>query len=198
MRYLIASILIGFLALPAAAETIWHVAPERSTINFEIQHLIFQQVKGRFKKIKGTIITPGSGLENAQIEAKIPILSIYTGIEDRDKHLISRDFFYSDSFPEIIFVSRSVKKTGKEHEYKILGDLTIRGVTKAIELTATCSEHKQMANGKIRMDFTATGQVSRYDYGLKWNEFIEGSKVIVGENVDILLDLALISDNTGA
>ena len=181
----------------AAAATTWEVAPGPSSVKFKVQHMIFSEVEGRFKKIEGKVITPGSNLEHAQMEARIPVTSIYTGIQDRDNNLRGQEFFFSKKFPDIIFKSRDVVKTA-DNTYIIKGDLTMRGVTKPVELTATCANKHELANGKTRMDLIAKGKLSRYDYGLKWNEMMETGKALVGEEVDIDLKIALMKDATGA
>ena len=192
-------LLIIFLLVtvfPAQAETVWQVAPGRSKIKFKVKHLVFLEVEGRFKKFQGQVVTPKETFVDSKMEMKINVDSIYTGIDDRDKHLLSEDFFNNEEFPEITFTSHSVEKLdGKDIKgrYKISGDLTMRGVTKPIVLDAVCDRIKILPNGKTRIDLKAKGSVNRFDFKLEWNELVEKSRAIVGENVDIDLKIALLN-----
>jgi len=98
-----------------------------------------------------------------------------------------------DQYPEISFKSSSITKTGAQ-TFKIKGLLTIRGVTKPIELVAECGGKKVISNGTICADFTASGMLSRFDYGLKWNSFTEAGGALVGENVEIILKIRLVKE----
>ena len=189
--------ILTLISTSAFAETTWQVAPGPSSVKFKVQHMMFSQVEGKFKKIEGRILAPNGNLEGSQMEARIPVSSIYTGIDDRDTHLRSKAFFSSEEHPDIIFKSNSVRKIG-EHSYIINGELTMRGVTKSIALNAKCEHERVLKNGKTRMDLQATGQISRYDYGLKWNQIMEAGTALVGEYVDISLKLALMKDTPEA
>lgn len=183
------------LTMPVSAEeSSWELAPGRSKLGFSVKHMVFMDVKGRFKRFEGQVVAPGDDLTQAQMKVTILADSVYTGISDRDRHLISKDFFNAQQFPEITFQSREVIKV--EHPdgecYKIIGDLTMRGVTKPIELMAKCLSMKQLPNGRTRMDLVATGTINRFDYQLQWNELLETGKAIVGENVDLDLKIALM------
>ena len=186
-------------AYPAQAETVWQIAPGRSKIQFKVRHLVFLEVEGRFKKFQGQVITPKETFVDSKMEMKINVDSIYTGIDDRDKHLLSADFFNKEEYPEITFTSKSVEKLDGidiKGRYKISGDLTMRGVTKPIVLDAVCDRIKVLPNGKTRIDLKAKGSLNRFDYKLEWNEMVEKSKAIVGENVDIDLKIALLNNPT--
>lgn len=183
---------MGIYTVPAQAQIQWKIKPGPSSLNFEVKHLLFSKVDGKFKQFEGTVITDGDSLENAQMNAHVQTKSIYTGNSDRDNHLESKDFFSSDQFPEMTFVSKSVRQTNTQHEYKIIGDLTIRNITKEVVLIGTCSPHKTLANGKTRMDLIAQGSIKRFDFGLKWNELMDTGSAIVSNQVDLKLKLALI------
>lgn len=190
-KYIVTTMALMFMVTTAYAETTWQVAPGRSSVNFKVKHLLFSHVDGRFKKFEGSMVTPSEDLSGAQLEATIHTGSIYTGNQDRDKHLNSVEFFSSDIFPKITFKSKKFVRTDAE-TYKILGELTIRGVTKPVVLTAKYEGQKTLKNGKQRLDFVAAGEVNRFDYDLKWNEFMEsGGGAIVGDMVEIELDIAL-------
>ncbi len=177
-----------------SAETTWQLAPGRSKLGFRVKHMVFLDVEGRFKKFEGRVIAPGDDLTQARMHVTIAADSVYTGISDRDRHLVGEDFFNTAQFPEITFTSREVIKMDDPGEecYKIIGDLTVRGVTKPIVLMARCVSMKKLPNGKTRMDLVATGTLNRFDYQLQWNELLETGKAIVGENVNLDLKIALM------
>ena len=190
------TLIIIFLIIlvdPLWAQTSWEIAQGPSSIKFKVNHLIFTTVEGKFKDFNGEVVTSNDhSLADSQMEAKIEVGSINTGNQDRDKHLNSEDFFYAEKFPEIIFRSKSVEMT-ENNTYKIIGEISIRGVTKTIELVGQSSDIRQLSDGRIRMDLTATGKLNRYDFGLKWNDIMETGKALVGENVELSLKLALTS-----
>lgn len=180
--------------VPARAETTWRVAPGRSSINFKVAHLVFFEVEGRFRTFEGTVQTSGGGLSDRRIEAKIQAGSIYTGNQDRDEHLIGEEFFDARKFPEIVFKSNTVSKVAGEDTYIIDGELTIKGITRAIALTTKFEGRKSLSDGSECLNFAASGLLNRFDYGLTWNERAEGGGAIVGEMVEIELKIALLAE----
>lgn len=174
--------------------TTWSIAPGPSSIKFKVQHLLLLEVEGRFKRFYGKVITQNQDFSIVRIESHIPVNSIYTGNQDRDGHLQEEDFFFVDQFPEINFKSNSITKTG-EQTFKIKGDLTIRGITNPIELVAEFGGQRVIANGATCADFTASGVLNRFDYGLKWNGLSEAGGVLVGENVEIILKIRLVKES---
>ena len=187
-------LVLGIGTLQDSAETIWHIAQGRSSVNFIASHLIFLRVEGRFKKFEGKVVIRDKDFANAKIDVKIQVSSIYTGNRDRDTNLLGEDFFYAKKFPEIIFKGKSLVKTN-ENTYKIIGELTMRGITRPIILTAKYESQKKLSNGKRRVDLTATGLLNRFDYGLKWNEIMEGGKAVVGKIIEITLNVVLLEGN---
>ena len=174
-------------------QTTWRMAPGRSFIKFKVKHLLLLNVEGKFRKFDGKVVTQNRDFSIVQIEGSIPVNSIYTGNQDRDRHLLEEDFFYVDQFPEISFKSKSIHKTD-EQTYKIEGDLTIRGITKPIQLEGKYSGMKVISSGKILAEFTAYGSLNRSDYGLRWNTITEAG-ALVGETVEIILNATLIKEN---
>lgn len=177
-----------------SAETTWQLAPGRSKLGFKVKHMVFMDVEGRFKRFEGRVVAPGEDLNEAKMHVIIAADSVYTGIGDRDRHLVGEDFFNTAKYPEITFISREVIKTNDPNGecYKIIGDLTMRGVTKPVVLMAKCQSLKKLPNGKTRLDLLATGSINRFDYQLQWNEMLETGKAIVGEKVDLELKIALM------
>jgi polyisoprenoid-binding protein YceI len=177
---------LGATVLPA---TSWQVAGGPSKVTFEVSHLVFSEVSGRFRSFTGSVDCPDDDFERAVIEATIAAESIYTGHEDRDRHLKSDDFLDAGRFPEIRFASRSVRRTGEE-SFEIIGELTIRGVTREIVLDATSMGRRETTRG-ARLDFHAHGTLDRRDFGLRWNKIWDG-KALLGEKVEIDLNVALV------
>ena len=178
----------------AAAQTTWQLAPGRTSIEFKVKHLVIMEIKGKFKEFSGSIVTASEDFSSATAKVSIPVKSIHTGNRDRDTHLLGDDFFCADEHSQITFKSTAFTKT-RDDIYMIGGELTIRGVTQPIELRAEYSGQKEISGGRTRADFTATGSLNRFDYGLRWNEVSEAGRVLVGETVNLVLNLVLIKDN---
>lgn len=176
--------------LTSASAAKWRVARGPSAVGFKVSHLVFSSVEGRFTHFAGTVELPGEDLEEARIEAEIEVASIYTGHQDRDRHLVSDEFLHAADFPRIRFASRSVRRTGPE-TYEIVGALTIRGVTREIVLAAESAGRRETAAGP-RLDFRATGSLDRRDYGLVWNRIWDG-RAVLGDRVEITLEIALLA-----
>ena len=172
----------------------WQLAPGRTSIEFKIKHLVVMEVKGKFKKFEGNIVTTNQDFSTALVEVSIPVASIHTGNQDRDTHLLGDGFFGADEYPHITFTSTEFIKTG-EDTYTISGNLTIRDVTRPIELSADYSGQKLISGGKTRADFAITGSLNRFDYGLRWNEVSEAGRVLVGETVTLTMNIALIEED---
>ena len=193
MKHTLTLLILAVWTPLAFGQTTWQVAPGRSTISFKVRHLILFEVEGKFKKFNGTVVTKKDEFSDARIDVTIPVSSIYTGNKDRDNNLQDEDFFYAERYPTIRFTSGACIKTG-EDTYRINGKLTIRDVTCPIELTAVFKSRKDISGGRTRVDFTATGSVNRFDYGLRWNELLEVGKPLIGETVEIILKIALLSN----
>ena len=177
------------LCAPAASASTWQVARGPSAVGFRVSHLIFTEVEGRFTRFAGTVELPGDDLESARVEAEIQAASIRTGHKDRDEHLKSDEFLAAEEFPSLRFVSREVRRTGAE-SYEIVGDLTIRDVTREIVLAATSMGRRDTPSG-ARLDFEASGTLDRGDYGLRWNKLWDG-RALLGDEIEIRLKICLV------
>lgn len=178
------------VVLSINAET-WKFDKSHTTVGFEVSHMVITSVDGKFKEYDGTVTTDGDNWENAQIEFTAQVNSIDTDNEDRDKHLKSDDFFAAEQFPEMTFVSKSMKKVG-DNKYKLTGDLTIRGITKEVTLDV---EHNGTVTdpwGNVRAGFSIEGEINRFDYGLKWNNTLDTGGLVVGESVEIDIEAELV------
>jgi polyisoprenoid-binding protein YceI len=191
----IAGLVAVLLGAATATAGTWRLSRGPSAVNFTIRHLILSEVEGRFTRFTGSVDCPDDDFTKARIEATIDVESVYTGHEDRDRHLRSDEFFAAAKFPWIRFASRSVRRTGPDR-YEIVGDLTIRGITREIVLAAKSTGRRATSAGD-RLDFQATGSVNRSDYDLRWNDIWEG-RALLGEKVRIELKVVLVESRQPA
>jgi len=186
------TLLLSFLAMNyctvQAQTSKWNVDPMHTSVKFTVTHLVVSEVEGRFKVFNGTIDAPSADFNNAQINFTVDVSSINTDQDDRDKHLKSDDFFNAEKFPKMTFVSTSFKK-GKGKEYALEGNLTIRDVTKKVKFAVTYGGTVTDPYGNIKAGFKATGKLSRKEYGLMWNKLTEAGGAIVGDEVNMLINL---------
>lgn len=166
--------------------TKWTIDPAHSEINFKVKHLVISTVTGKFKTFNATIETDNEDFENARIRFDADVNSIDTNNSDRDAHLKSDDFFNAEKHPKLTFESTSFKKIA-DGQYKLIGNLTIRGNTKGVELDAVYGGTVHDPYGNIKAGFEVTGTINRKEFGLKWNGVTEAGNLVVSE--DVKLDL---------
>jgi polyisoprenoid-binding protein YceI len=167
----------------------WILDPENSSAGFVCKHVL-SNVRGMFQRPSGTVTLDELTPANSQISATIDASSITTGVEERDTHLKSADFFNVATYPTIAFVSSRVTKSSAA-SYSVTGNLTMHGVTKPVTLAATVSAPFNHAGG-IRRGIEATTQVNRKDFGLVWEYPGEGPGIVVGDNVRVTIDAELV------
>lgn len=187
-------ILFALLFISASltfAQTNWAFDKSHSKIGFSVTHMLITDVEGQFKSFDGTIVSPSDDFQNATVSFTADITSIDTDNDKRDNHLKSDDFFNAETFPKMIFKSKSFTKVDGKN-YKLVGDLTIRDVTKEIVLDVVYNGTVNDPWGNTRSGFALKGVVNRFDYNLKWNSALEAGGLVVGENVKILANLELI------
>jgi len=187
-KLILATVAFALISASSFAQTqTWKPDKVHSRIGFSVTHLVISQVEGKFNDYDVTLTTDAKG-KPEKVEADIKVASITTDNEARDKHLKSDDFFAAEKYPELTFVSKSIKATGK-NTYKITGDLTMRGVTKTVTLDTKFNGEIKDPWGNSKSGWVATTTVNRFDYGLQWNKAIETGGLVVGKNVDISLNL---------
>lgn len=173
------------------AQTSWNLDNSHSKLGFSVTHMLITEVDGKFNDFSGSITSNDDTFEGAKIEFSAKIASIDTDNEKRDQHLQSDDFFNAEKFPDLKFVGQSLTKVeGKK--YKLVGDLTIRGVTKEVELDVVYNGTVADPWGNTRAGFGIEGEVNRFDYNLKWNKALEAGGLMVGEDVKIYAKLELV------
>jgi polyisoprenoid-binding protein YceI len=177
----------------APASTItWKIDPAHSHAEFKVKHMMISNVKGSFSGLNGTLIEDTADPIRSQVEATIDISSISTGDEQRDAHLKSADFFHHEQHPVMTFKSTKIEKKGDE-DYAVTGDLTVHGVTKPLTFAVEGpSAPSKDPWGNTRIGLSATTKINRKDFGLIWNAALETGGILVGEDVQITLDVQFI------
>lgn len=173
--------------LPEAG--IWTIDPTHSSVEFVVRHMMMSKVRGRFEKFSGQLEV-GETLEKSHVEVSIDIASINTGQTQRDDHLRSPDFFEVTKNPTITYVSKSLSHV-KDNMWKMIGDLTMHGVTKTVELKVEVGGVGMDPFGNERVGFTIEGELNREEFGLKWNQALETGGVLVSRNVQIEINAEL-------
>lgn len=194
MRKLVKSLLaVIAVALPGSAFAADYVIdPSHTSVGFTVRHLMVTKVRGSFEKVSGTVKYDPNEPEKIVIDATIDAASINTGEAKRDEHLRSPDFFDVAKHPTLTFKSKKAKVQGKG-KLEVIGDLTIRGVTKEVTLQVEGLDQEiKDPWGNVRRGATATTRINRKDFGLAWNQVLETGGVMVGEDVDIQIDVELI------
>ena len=172
------------------ARTTWSIDPSHSGVEFAVRHLMISSVKGRFSTVAGTVITDPDPLKS-EIDVTIDAASIDTRQAQRDEHLRSADFFDAEKFPTLTYKSRKIVDV-KGDSFKVVGDLTIKGVTREVVLDVTSHGTGGDPWGGQRAGFEATARIKRSDFGLTWNQVLEAGGVAVGDEIKIAIDAELV------
>lgn len=169
----------------------WNLDGSHSQADFAVRHMMISTVKGTFEKVSGTLTGEPKDLEKAKVDIRIETGSVSTRDQQRDGHLKSPDFFYTEKYPEMKFVSKKITKKGKE-DFEITGDLTIRDITKEVTLTGTLEGPVKDPYGFDRFGVSAEGSIDRSQWGLKWNSVLETGGVMVGDKVKISVNIEAV------
>ena len=174
---------------PSLAQGTWSVDASHSSVEFQVKHMGIATVKGFFHDFEGSLEVAEDGTISAG--GSVKAASIDTRLAQRDEHLRSGDFFDVENHPELRFQSTSVEEVGDDR-YRIVGDLTIRGVTREVELDAVVEGAGEDPYGNTRVGLEVTGEIDREEFGLTWNQALETGGVLVAKRVKILLDLSAV------
>lgn len=169
----------------------WNFDTVHSTVGFSVRHLVIAKVRGRFTAWSGSLELDDDDLARSSVQVSIDAGSIDTGTPDRDTHLRSPDFFDVENFPRLSFTSQRIEPLGGDR-YRVHGDLTIRDVTREVVLDSEFSGRAKDPWGNDRVAFTAKASLNRHDFGLKWNQALETGGVVVGERVDIEIEVQAV------
>lgn len=168
----------------------WIIDPMHSEVLFKIKHLIISTVTGSFRKFEGTVITEEDDFNNAKVNVSIDVKSIDTNQTQRDGHLQSGEFFAADQYPIITFESTSFVHLGRS-DYKLVGNLTMRGVTKLVELNVEYGGAEDNGHGIIKHGFEVTGIVNRKEFGMTWNKLTDTGGLGLGEDIKLAANIQI-------
>lgn len=178
-------------------KTTWNIDSAHSQAEFTVKHMMITKVRGRFGDVSGTLTLDPETPASSRVAVDIDVASIDTRDEDRDAHLRSGDFFDVENHPTLTF--RSTRVEGLELEagagFRVIGDLTIRGTTKPVELDVVYEGEGQDPWGNERVAFSADTAIDRRDFGLEWNQALETGGVLVGHEVKIHLEAQAVLDS---
>ncbi|AXE19169.1 hypothetical protein DR864_16120 [Runella rosea] len=172
-------------------KTAWVADPTHSEVQFKVKHLVISTVTGSFKSFEASAETDGDSFEGASVKFSADVNSIDTNMEQRDAHLKSADFFDAENFPTLSFVSTSLTKKSDD-EYVLTGDLTMRGVTKSVTLSAEYGGQMVDFYGNTKVGFEIAGKVNRKEFGLNWAAVTEAGGIVVSDEVKLHINIQLI------
>lgn len=175
----------------------WNIDTSHSAVHFTVRHLVIAKVRGVFSRFSGAIQYDDADPRRSSVTVEIDAASVDTREEKRDAHLRSADFFDTDTFPKLTFVSKEVVVEGGRVT-KVIGDLTIRDITRPVTLEVEDNGRVKDPWGGERIAFEAKTRVNRHDFGLRWNMALEAGGVMVGYHVDIALEVEAVAEAAAA
>ena len=181
------------IAPETEAKTTWKIDPSHTNVEFSAKHLMITTVRGRIADLEGTIVADEQNPANSKVEVTLKAASLDTRIEQRDQHLRSADFLDVENFPNITFRSKRIE--GGREEFKLYGDLTIRGTTKEVVLDVTFEGKQKDPWGGERVGFTARGKLDRREFGLTWNQALETGGVMVSNDIRLNIDVQAVKES---
>lgn len=178
--------------------TQWQIDPAHSAAHFSVRHLMISNVRGEFTKMSGSALINPADPSKSSVEVTIEAASLSTREPQRDEHLRSADFLDVAKYPTITFRSKRIESLGQEY-YKVIGDLTIHGVTKEVTLDIEGPTPPiKDPWGNVRVGVTGTTKINRKDFGLVWNAVTETGGIVVGDEVKITIEAELIQKSSAA
>jgi polyisoprenoid-binding protein YceI len=177
----------GVVRLPLGT---WNVDPAHSSVEFSIKHMMIATVRGRFKDFEGTIEAAES-IEDSKVTGVVRTASIDTNEPTRDEHLRGPDFFDCEHYPEARFESRRIVPLGGP-KFRVVGDLTLKAVTREIEMEATIEGFEKDPWGNDRVGISARGKINRTEFGLNWQRALETGGFLLGEEVKMMIDVSAV------
>lgn len=169
----------------------YKIDASHSEISFKIKHLMISTVSGKFEKFDATLESETPDISNATISFEADVNSITTHSEQRDGHLKADDFFNAEKFPKLTFTSTGIKKVS-DGEYVVTGDLTIRDVTKSVDLKVEYNGEIVDPWGQTRLGYEINGKINRQDFGLKWSTVTEAGGIVVSDEVKLHLNIEMV------
>lgn len=177
---------------PSATGVKWTIDPAHSEIQFKVKHMMISTVTGSFGKFGADIEANGDDLSTAKIRFHADVESITTGNGQRDGHLKSTDFFSGEKHPQIVFTSTGSKAVDGDGSWTLLGDLSMNGITKPVELDVEWGGVMKDPYGNTKAGVSIHGKVNRKDWGINWNAALEAGGVMVSDEVRIACEVQLV------
>jgi polyisoprenoid-binding protein YceI len=185
------TLLILLVPVAGSAAT-WNINPDHSSIQFQVRYMTVVNVKGTFDKFQGVVTLDEKTPSKSSVNITIETTSINTGVEKRDEHLRTDDFFDCAKHPTITFVSKKVTPSGKG-KLKVTGDLTMLGVTKEVILDVDGPTPEiRDPWGNIRRGASARAKINRQDYGMTWNKVLDTGGIMIGKDVNVIMEVELV------
>jgi polyisoprenoid-binding protein YceI len=181
--------------IPGYVAGTWSIDSTHTDVGFSVRHMMVSKVRGTFHGVEGTITTTDDPLASS-VDVSVDLASIDTGNSQRDDHIRSADFFDSESNRTMTYRSSRVRRDGED--FILDGDLTLKGVTKPVHLKLELNGFAKDPWGGTRAGFSASGEVSRNDFGLSWNTALEGGGVLVGDRIQIQIEVEAVLDAPAA
>jgi polyisoprenoid-binding protein YceI len=169
----------------------YELDPNHTTLGFAGKHMMVTTVRGRFNQFRGNVSVEDDDPTTAVVSATVQVASLDTGQTQRDQHLRSGDFFDVERYPEMTFASTGVESRGG-NRYRLQGNLTIKDQTRPISLEVEVEERFTDPFGNERVGVTASGKLNRKDWGLSWNQVLEAGRLLVGDEIKVEVESALI------
>lgn len=171
----------------------WAIDPGHSEIGFKVKHMMISNIRGIFRTYESSVLTTGIDFNTADIEVWIDVASIDTRNEQRDEHLKGREFFDIKNHRYIHFKSTSIQPGASVRTYELLGELTIRDITKKIKLEVETGGTIKDPFGKEKAGFSISGKIQRKDWGLTWNKALETGGALLDEEIHIQCEIQLVN-----
>jgi polyisoprenoid-binding protein YceI len=192
-RYILPMVAICFLIIPVHMfAATWQIDPDHSSFQFKVRHMTVSNVKGDFNRARGVVTIDDNDVKNLKVEVTIDPASVNTDHAKRDDHLRGEDFFNVAKYPTITFVSNKVTQVDA-NRLKVIGDLTIRGITKeiSVDVEGPTPEIRD-PGGNMRRGATGTTKINRKDFGIVWNRVLDNGGLVVGDEVNIAIEVELV------
>jgi polyisoprenoid-binding protein YceI len=185
-------LILAVLAAPAVAgASTWTIDPAHSRAQFAVRHLMVSTVRGQLGRVTGVMTLDETDATRSSVEATIDATAIDTREPKRDEHLRTPEFLDTAKYPTITFKSTKVERVA-ENRYKVTGDLTLRGVTRQVVLDVEGSPTPmQDPFGNTKLGGVATTRLNRQDFGITWSKSLDGGGLVVGDDVDVIIDVEL-------
>ena len=184
-------VFVLMIAATVTAQNKWKIDKSHSNINFSVSHLVVSEVTGKFKEFSGTVESMKDDFSDMKLDIAIRANSVDTDEPKRDGHLKSPEFFNAAVDSIVTFKSTKVEKNG-EGKFKVIGDLTMRGITKQVVLDAYLKGKTKNPWGQTVAIFKSNTTINRTEWGLKWNKGLEAGGLLVGENVDLTFNVEFV------